>query len=395
MWIWLLLPLVFAGGYFLGWWQNKRWRYQRIIIARLRFQAIALSVETLSLRNKVVSQGSCKTPPANRKLVRKRPSIAFWKRKLIAWLRLKWPWLTKFMRFSPMTYINWHKAKARAKHDDKILAGIAKAVGRPATPQFIVDAILAIKRDNLRYSAGHIARMISGGELKFRISKKTVAKILKDNGFKPKPKGKRPPREEEPGWVETIYNQHWMAIDTKKIYDLAGNALYIFNIIDHGRRVLHWSRATYNPNAEWLAQQLRNAFMDLDTLPEVILMDRDTSFLPLVKHTIPNMGIKVVRTPYKCPWHNAVVERFHRTLEEDLLRYVVPHDEFHLNRLLTQYREYYNTVRPHMKNNGESPIAADVTNLAAVNDPSFFKTPRKLVRKKWLGGLHASYRWAA
>ena len=32
---------------------------------------------------------------------------------------------------------------------------------------------------------------------------------------------------------------------------------------------------------------------------------------------------------------------------------------------------------------------------AAANDPDFFKTPRKLVRQKWLGGLHSSYRWAA
>lgn len=38
----------------------------------------------------------------------------------------------------------------------------------------------------------------------------------------------------------------------------------VFNLIDHGRRVLHWSRATYNPTAEWVAQQLRNAFMDLE-----------------------------------------------------------------------------------------------------------------------------------
>ncbi len=44
----------------------------------------------------------------------------------------------------------------------------------------MVDAIIAIKRENLRYSAGHIARMIFGGKIKFRISKKTVATILQN-----------------------------------------------------------------------------------------------------------------------------------------------------------------------------------------------------------------------
>ena len=43
----------------------------------------------------------------------------------------------------------------------------------------------------------------------------------------------------------------------------------------------------------------------------------------------------------------------------------------------------------------EPPVLPDVTNNPAANDPDFFKTPRKLVRQKWLGGLHSSYRWAA
>ncbi len=210
-----------------------------------------------------------------------------------------------------------------------------------------------------------------------------------------RPKGKRPPREEEPGWLTTLYNQHVMAIDFKNTLDLAGNTMAVFNLIDHGRRVLHWSRATYNPSAEWVAQQLRNAFMDLDELPEAIVMDRDSIFLPIVKQTLPAMGIKTIRIGYKCPWQNAVVERFHRTLSDELLRDVQPVNDRHLNRLLVEFRKYYNTARPHMACGTEPPVLPDVTNNPAANDPDFFKTPRKLVRQKWLGGLHSSYRWAA
>jgi len=135
--------------------------------------------------------------------------------------------------------------------------------------------------------------------------------------------------------------------------------------------------------------------MDLDELPEAIVMDRDSIFLPIVKQTLPAMGIKTIRIGYKCPWQNAVVERFHRTLSDELLRDVQPVNDRHLNRLLGQFRTYYNTARPHMACGTEPPVLPDVTNNPAANDPDFFKTPRKLVRQKWLGGLHSSYRWAA
>ena len=107
------------------------------------------------------------------------------------------------------------------------------------------------------------------------------------------------------------------------------------------------------------------------------------------------MDIKPIRIGYKCPWQNGVVERFHRTLDEDLLRYVQPLNDRHLNRLLVEFRAYYNTARPHMANGVEPPILPDLSDNPAANDPAFFKTPRKLERKQWLGGLHSSYRWAA
>ncbi|KUJ72458.1 hypothetical protein AVO41_01205 [Thiomicrospira sp. WB1] len=350
-------------------------------------------MELKELREKVVCQDSRRVPPSKRKLTKKRPTLKGYQKLLIAKLRQRWPWITHYNRFTPETFINWLQTKARRAHAKKVEEGTKN--GRPSTPTYVIDAILAIKRQNLRYTAGHIARMISGGELKYQISKNTVAKILKQHGFKPRPKGKRPPREKEQGWIEALHNQFIMAIDFKCAYDMRGNQLFIFNLIDHGRRVLYWSRATYNPTSGWVAQQLRNAFMDLDTLPEAIVMDRDSTFQPIVKETLPNMGIKPIRIGYKSPWQNAVVERFHRTLVEELLRYVQPFSDRHLNRLLTEYRQYYNTARPHMSNEGEAPVEKVIDDLPAVNDPDYFQNPRKLVRKKWLGGLHSSYRWTS
>jgi transposase InsO family protein len=391
--VWLFSLLAFAAGLLIGALSCRRYRRDRTIWAARRLQLLVLSLEIKSLREKVVAVQGRRTPPAKRRLVRKRPSLTAWQRWWVARLHQRFPWVTRFMHFTPATYIRWLQAKGRKAHADKIAEG--KRRGRPPTPGFIVEAILTIKRNNPRYSARRIANLIAGGKLRFRIGRTCVSDILKAHGFKPGPKGKLPPREEEPGWVTTLYNQHVMALDFKTVFDMKGRTIYILNIIDHGRRVLHWSRATYHPTSEWVAQQLRNTFMDLDVLPDAMVMDRDSILLPIAKQTLPGMNIRPIRIAYRCPWQNAVVERFHRTLNEELLRYVQPHHDRHLNRLLGEFRRYYNTVRPHMANDAEPPILPDIGQHPAANDPDFFKTPRKLVRKKWLGGLHSSYRWAA
>ena len=90
-----------------------------------------------------------------------------------------------------------------------------------------------------------------------------------------------------------------------------------------------------------------------------------------------------------------MVERFNRTLNDELQRYVQPLNERHLNRLLRNFRQYDNTARPHMAKGVEPPVLVDRAIIPAANDPNIFKLPRKLERRTWLGGLHSSYRWAA
>ncbi len=140
--------LTLAVGFVLGRLSVRRYRRDRIAWAQRRLQLQVLSLELKSLHCKVVSAQGRRTPPAQRRLVRTRPTLQRWQKRLIAWLRLHFPWLTRFMRFSPGAYIRWLQAGARRRHAMKIAEG--KARGRPPTPPFIVDAIVAIKRDHPR-----------------------------------------------------------------------------------------------------------------------------------------------------------------------------------------------------------------------------------------------------
>lgn len=182
-------------------------------------------------------------------------------------------------------------------------------------------------------------------------------------------------------------------MDFKTVFDLLVRPMYVLNIMDHARRVLVYSACTYHPTAEWVAQVLREAF-PFDTAPKYMVLDRDSIFIPIVHRVLPSMGITVRRIGLKCPWQNGVVERFHRTLQEELLDYVIPTGEAHLSRLLQEYREFYNTARPHMKLDGESPDSGSGSSPPAHHGDDLPDGRRLESVCSWIGGLHHSYRWA-
>ena len=167
--------------------------------------------------------------------------------------------------------------------------------------------------------------------------------------------------------------------------------LFILNIIDHARRELILCKATYHPTSEWVSQQLRNAY-PFNEAPKNMLMDRDSIFLPVAKETLPSMGVNVMKTAPKSPWQNGIVERFNRTLTEELLNHIIPLNEWHLNDLLQQYQTFYNTARPHQANDGDPPCLMPISlnncirNIGGKGD---------IESIPWLGGLHHSYRAAA
>jgi len=76
------------------------------------------------------------------------------------------------------------------------------------------------------------------------------------------------------------------------------------------------------------------------------------------------LGVKHRYTrPYR-PQTNGKVERFWRTLEDDLLRGADYDSIPELQEELLQYLYYYNKMRPHQSLNGETPESLTITNPA-------------------------------
>ncbi len=367
--IWINAMLLFIAGYWLGRWQSHH--YRRDWRCRL-----GRKLQLLVVRNEMKGY----------RLKRKRPVLARWQKCLLGWLHGITPTFTRYTNFQPATLIGWQRRYV--KHWWWMISNQGKrgVVGRPKLDASVVQIIVDIKAQNPSYGARRISAMVTE-QLGMEVSASTVRNILKREKTKPK----RPTKPNQ-RWKTFLDNHRgsMASMDFKVTFNWRGKPLYILNIISHARRKLVTSRATHNPSSDWVAQQIRNAF-PFDEAPREMLMDHDSIFLPLVHKTLPNMGIKVIRSAVKCPWQNGAVERFNRTLTEELLNHIIPLGEQHLNRLLKQYQTFYNTARPHRANGGQSPILQ----ATAANDVGFEPGTLRAEAIPWLGGLHHSYRRAA
>jgi putative transposase len=72
------------------------------------------------------------------------------------------------------------------------------------------------------------------------------------------------------------------------------------------------------------------------------------------------MGIEEVGTACRSPWQNAYAERVIGSIRRECLDHMIILNEDHLKRVLDEYVEYYNTVRPHQSLDRNAPLPREV-----------------------------------
>ena len=114
--------------------------------------------------------------------------------------------------------------------------------------------------------------------------------------------------------------------------------------------------------------------------------DRDRSYGGDFIARARRIGIETILTPVQAPNANAVAERVIGTFRRECLNHVIAANEQHLRRVLHEYVEHYNAMRPHRSLALDSPEGRRPVQ----------RTPsQQVVSKPVLGGLHHEYRWAA
>jgi len=149
------------------------------------------------------------------------------------------------------------------------------------------------------------------------------------------------------------------AIDLCLVPTLTFQCLFAFLVVGRGRRQLLWFAVTRQATAEWLAQQIVEAF-PWATAPAYLVRDNDGAYGQAFTRRIRAMWIRDRPISPRSPWQNPYVERLIGTLRRECLDHVLILNEAHLRRLLHGYIGYYNTARPHQSLDNNSPQPREV-----------------------------------
>jgi transposase InsO family protein len=215
------------------------------------------------------------------------------------------------------------------------------------------------------------APRIHGEVLKLGIDvgQTTVAKYMA--------RGRRPPSQ---GW-KTFLRNHADGVASMDLFvvpTISFRLLYGFLILQHGRREILWIGTTADPNADWIARQLTEAF-GWEEAPQFIIRDRDRAYGNIVVRRLRAMGIRDRPTSPRSPWQNGYCERLIGSIRRDCLDHVVVFGEQHLRHLLRSYANYYNQTRTHLSLNKDSPVTRPI------------ETVGRILPVPILGGLHHQY----
>jgi transposase InsO family protein len=178
-----------------------------------------------------------------------------------------------------------------------------------------------------------------------RVSRSTVARILKGHGI--------PPVPERPTSWQTFLGAHWGAISgadffTTEVWTWRGLVTYTVFVIDLASRRVRIFGSTPFPNDLFMGQVVRTLTVESKGAligPRALICDRDAKWSAPVRARLDEAGLRVVLTPYQAPNANAYAERFVRSIKHECLSRVIPLGERHFRRTLTRLTN--ETLRHH------------------------------------------------
>ena len=320
------------------------------------------ALEVLALRQQVAVLKRKRPRPPLRPLDR-----WFWTVLRQTWAR----WKEVLVIVKPETVTGWHRAGFRLYWRWRS----RPRRGRPRITKEIRVLIRRLAQENPDWGAPKIHGELQ--KLGLVVSESTVARYLR-----------RIQRGGDPGqrWLAFLRNHRdaIAAVDLFTVPTATFRVLYCLFVIEHGRRrILHFN-VTRHPTAEWVVQQLREAFPEVTPYRYVIL-DRDAIFNADVIGFLKATGLKPKRTSRQAPWQNGTAERWIGSCRREILDHVIALNEQHLRRVIGDYVRYHQQDRIHDSLDKDTPNRRPVESKPAA-DATVISLPR-------LGGLHHRYAW--
>jgi putative transposase len=291
---------------------------------------------------------------------------------------------------TPRAFARWAAAE---RGEQTTAKPSGRKPGRPRTPEDIRALVLRIAREN----GWGYARVL--GELRKlgirSVSKTTVANILREAGLDPGPK-------RGPGTWSDFVARHAATLWACDFLSVRGATLtgfvdlYLLFFVHVGTRRVVVSGVTANPDSAWVAQQARNASMEMADLglpARFLLRDHDAKFAGGFDAVFAAEGAEVKRVGPVAPNLNAYAERWVQSLRQECLDHFLVLGEGHLRHLVREYVEHHNHERPHQ---GRGNVPLPEAEADDAGEPRVLPLPSGEVRcRRRLGGLLKHYHRAA
>jgi len=298
-------------------------------------------------------------------------------RWLMSFLSQWFDWRNALVVVKPETLIRWHRKGFRLFWRWK-----SRSVGRPRLPKDIQALIRHLATENPTWGQERIANEMKL-KLGIRVSPRTVGKYLTQG-----PRRKPDPSQR---WLTFVRNhaQAIVACDFFVVVTARFRILYVFVLMELGRRKILHVNVTDHPSAEWTKQQLREALPG-DHPFRFLIHDRDSIFSQELDRAVATMGVRVLRTPPQAPQANAMCERLVGTIRRECLDFLIPLGQRHLKDILNRWVRHYNHGRVHMSLGPGIP-APLYPSPPQTEHRHRLPQGHRVCRKAVLGGLHHEY----
>ncbi len=332
----------------------------------------ALAAENLFLRKQLAFYQERKVAP------RRFDNVS---RFILVLLSRVFAWKGALVNVTPKTFIGWHRQGFRLFWRWK------SRPGRPPIPMELRALIREMARDNIGWGEERIANELLL-KLGIQISPRTIRKYMPK-----RPKGQ--PRGDQ-RWSTFVANhaKAIVACDFLTVVTATFKFLYVFVIIEIETRKLIHANVTDHPTAAWTLQQLREAIPS-DHAYRFLIHDRDCIFSADLDKSIRNLGLRVLKSPYRSPLANCFCERVIGTLRRECLDYLIPLGRSHLHRIVKEWACYYNQSRPHMSLGPGIPSPPEYLPARHQSTRHRIAVNQRVSSHPVLSGLHNDYRLEA
>jgi putative transposase len=291
-------------------------------------------------------------------------------------------WKEALISVRPETFTGWHR-----QGFELLWRWKSRPIGRPRIPKNLRQLILTMARDNPTWGQARIAAELRL-KLGIQVSPRTVQKYLLED-----PKGGRRQTVPSQRWMTFVRNHAKAIVACDFLVSVSAHfrMIYVLVMMEVGtRRLVHFN-VTSHPTAAWTLQQFREA-IDNEAGYRFVIHDRDKIYSQELDRLIEDLGVKVLKTPFRSPQANSYCERVIGSLRRGCLDFLIPLSESHLRRMVKDWQIHYNQARPHSSLGPGLPEPGDGLPVPLQEQRHRIPAGHRVSAKPILDGLHHEYR---